>query len=171
MNLRRLSFSLTSGAAALLLAGLLLAGAFWHAALLLAGFALWAFAFWRKLAPAARAGFALIGAFSLAAFFTETGQPANFYLILVSILLSLAAYDLADLDARLSVIGEPATEQTERIRQHFIRLGLVLSAGLVLAVVGFNWKIALEFGPVVALGLLTALGLGFLARTLISMQD
>jgi hypothetical protein len=171
MSLRRLSFSLTALAAALLLAARLLAGATSPVIFLLAGFAFWAFSFWRKFAWAAWTGFALTGAFSLLAFLAVEGQPANFYLLLLSILLSLAGYDLADLESRLGAIGEPETEHASRIRQHYLRLGLVLAGGLLLAVVSFNWEISLSFGWVVGLALLGALGLGSLARALISRQD
>jgi len=170
MSLRRLSFSMTAIAAILLLAATLLAGHSWTAMLLVPGFALWAFSFWRKLSWAAWTGFALSGAFSLLAFLAVEGQPVNFYLLLLSVLLSLAGYDLADLESRLGIVGETEAEHAGRIRKHYTRLGLVLASGLLLAVVGFNWEISLSFGWVVGLTLLGALGLGYLARALISRQ-
>jgi hypothetical protein len=171
MTLRRLSFSLTAVAAVLLLAATLLAGAAWPVIFLLAGFAFWAFSFWRKFAWAGWTGFALIGIVSLSAFFSLDGRPANFYLLLFSVLLSLAGYDLADLETRLSVIGESKAEHAGRIRKHYTRLGLVLAGGFLLAVVSFNWEISLSFGWVVGLALLGALGLGSLARALLHRQD
>jgi hypothetical protein len=171
MSLRRLSFSLTTGAAILLLTAYLLVGFSWAAILLVAGFAFWAFSFWRKFAWAAWTGFALVGAFSLSAFFTLDGQPANFYLLLFSVLLSLAGYDLSNLESRLGLVGESEAEHAGRIRKHYTRLGLVLAGGFFLAVVSFNWEISLSFGWVVGLALLAALGLGSLARALISRQD
>jgi hypothetical protein len=170
MSLRRLSFSMTAIAAILLLAATLLAGFFWAAILLVAGFAFWAFSFWRKFTWAAWTGFALSGAVSLLAFLAVEGQPVNFYLLLLSVLLSLAGYDLADLESRLGIVGETEAEHAGRIRKHYTRLGLVLAGGLLLAVVGFNWEISLSFGWVVGLTLLGALGLGYLARALISRQ-
>lgn len=171
MSLRRLSFFLTTGAAILLLAAHLLAGFAWTAILFVAGFAFWAFSFWRKFAWAAWTVFALIGAFSLLAFFSLDGQPVNFYLLLSSVLLALAGYDLADLESRLGLVGESEAGHAERIRKHYTRLGLVLAGGFFLAVVSFNWEISLSFGWVVGLALLAALGLGSLARILISRQD
>jgi hypothetical protein len=172
MTLRRLSFSLTAGAAILLLAATLLSGGTaWPVILLLTGFTFWAFSFWRKSAWAAWTGFALVGAFSLSAFFSLDGQPVNFYLLLLSVLLSLAGYDLADLETRLGLLGESEAEHAGRIRKHYTRLGLVLAGGFLLAVIGFNWEISLSFGWVVGLALLGALGLGSLARALLHRQD
>lgn len=171
MTLRRLSFCLTAGAAILLLAATLLAGFAWTAVLFVAGFTFWTFSFWRKFAWAAWTGFALVGAFSLSAFFSLGEQAVNFYLLLLSVLFALVGYDLADLESRLGLAGEAESEHADRIRKHYTRLALVLAGGLLLAVVGFNWEISLSFGWAVGLALLGALGLGSLARALISRQD
>jgi hypothetical protein len=174
MNLRALSFTLTAAATVLLALGLALAGLLLHALALVLTAGLWAYWFYRQNTNSAALGFGMIGAFAILGGFAnlETGgAELNFYLLLVSVLLALAGYDLADLRNLLQKLDESEVNQTRRIRQHSLRLGLVLVVGLILSIVGFNWQIPLSFGWIISLAVLGALGLGLMVRFLLNQQE
>jgi hypothetical protein len=173
MSIRGLSFTLTVVATVLLALTLALAGLFLHALALALTAGLWAYWFHRRDEKSSALGFGMIGAFAILGGFASldgTGVQLNFYLLLLSALLSLAGYDLADLYNTLQKLGESEADQSRRIRQHFIRLGLVLFVGLILGILGFNWQISLSFGWIVILALLGVLGLGIMVRFLLEQQ-
>lgn len=85
------------------------------------------------------------------------------WLALASVLLALAAWDLARLDRRLQEALDPAT--AKRIeRRHLTRLGLALALGLALGGLALSVRVSLGFGPALALGLLGLIALGLAAR-------
>ncbi len=174
MKLRAQSFTLTAAAAVLLALALALAGLLLHALALILTAGLWAYWFYRQKTNSAALGFGMIGAFAILGGFANLGTGGaelNFYLLLVSGLLALAGYDLADLSSLLQKLGESEFNQTRRIRQHSLRLGLVLVFGLILGIVGFNWQISLSFGWIISLALLGALGLGLMVKFLLENQE
>ncbi|MFO7584122.1 MAG: hypothetical protein R6W69_05270 [Anaerolineales bacterium] len=174
MSIRALSFTLTAVAAVLLALALTLAGLFLHALALALTAGLWAYWFHRQNAKSAALGFGMIGAFAILGGFASidgTGVQLNFYLLLSSVLLVLAGYDLADLHSLLQKLGEHESEQSSRVRQHYIRLGLVLFVGLIMGILGFNWQLSLSFGWIVSLALFGTLGLGIMVRFLLNGQE
>ena len=175
MSIRALSFTLTAVATVLLALTLALAGLFLHALALALMAGLWAYWFHRQDAKSAALGFGMIGAFAIlggiASLETTGGGLINFYLLLLSVLLALAGYDLADLHNLLQKLEESEANQSHRIRQHYTRLGLVLFIGLILGILGFNWQISLSFGWIITLALLGTLGLGIMIRFLLNSQE
>ena len=174
MNLRALSFTLTAAASVLLALALALAGLLLHALALALTAGLWAYWFYRQNTNSTALGFGMIGAFAILSGFANLGTGGaelNFYLLLVSGLLALAGYDLADLSSLIQKLGESEFNQTRRIRRHSLRLGLVLVFGLILSIVGFNWQISLSFGWIISLALLGALGLGLMVKFLLENQE
>ena len=166
--IRRLAFLFSVSAAALLALALFLAGLPWPGLALLLFFAFWAYSFFQDAAWAAPAG--LIVTFSFAALGIFWGYQAsetgiNFLLLLVASLLALAGWDLADFSARLN--RSAPQDQTGPLQlRHLLRLGLVLLSGFLLAMLTLNWQLSLPFGWMVTLALLSALGLGFIIRSL-----
>jgi hypothetical protein len=174
MNLRAISFTLTAVATVLLALALALAGLLLHALALVLTAGLWAYWFYRQNTNFAALGFGMIGAFAILGGFASldgAGVQLNFYLLLSSVLLALGGYDLADLHSLLQKLGENESEQSSRVRQHYTRLRLVLFAGLILGILGFNWQLSLTFGWIVSLALLGTFGLGIMVRFLLNGQE
>jgi hypothetical protein len=171
MSIRALSFTLTVISTVLLALALALAGLLLHALGLALTAGLWAYWFHRRDEKSAVLGFGMIGAFAILGGFASidgAGVQLNFYLLLSSVLLALAGYDLADLHSLLQKLGENESGQSSRVHQHYIRLGLVLFVGLILGILGFNWQLSLSFGWIVSLALLGVLGLGIMVRFLLN---
>jgi hypothetical protein len=172
--MRAVAFILTLLAALLLALGLALSGLFvWNAALALL-LALWVFFFLRRASWAATLGFGLVCAFAVAGVFYRyqlSGAGMDFALLLPSVLLALAGYDLAELEARLKISGELDESYLSRLRRYYLRLGLLILLGAGLAVFGYAWKTPLSFVWMVTLSIFGALGLAGMARILLSRQD
>lgn len=156
-----------------LVMGLALGGLFVLAGALVLMAALWAFFFLRGDSWAAALGFGLVCAFALAGVLAQdplTGIGINFALLLIPVLLAVAGYDLAELQARLLVSGELDESYASRLRGYYVRLGLVVLAGAGLALLGYAWKISIPFVWMVAFAIFGALGLGLMARILLNRQ-
>jgi len=172
--MRAVAFILTLLAALLLALGLALSGlSAWTVALALL-FALWVFFSLRRTSWAATLGFGLVCAFAIAGVFYQyqiSGVGINFALLLPPVLLALAGYDLAELEARLKISGELDESYLSRLRRYYLRLGMLILFGAGLAVFGYTWKTPLSFVWMVTLSIFGALGLAGMARILLNRQD
>jgi hypothetical protein len=174
MKIRTLALFCMSLAALSLLLALLLSADYWLAGACVLSFSGWGYAFWRRLTWAAPLGLGLVGFFAILGVLLEQQDALaglNFYLLLLSVLLALAGYDLSDLDLRWRIAGLAESAQGERLRHHGIRLGLVLLAGFGLALLAYSWDISLQFGWLTILALLGVFGLGFMIYTLLNNQS
>jgi len=91
--------------------------------------------------------------------------------LLPPVLLALAGYDLAELEARLKISGELDESYLSRLRRYYLRLGMLILFGAGLAVFGYTWKTPLSFVWMVTLSIFGALGLAGMARILLNRQD
>jgi hypothetical protein len=83
--------------------------------------------------------------------------------MLLSVILSLCAWDLEGF-RRVIKGGWRAEAVPEMERRHLRRLGLVSSAGLLLAVIALLVRVRFAFGIALLVGLLAAWGLGQVVR-------
>lgn len=83
---------------------------------------------------------------------------ASRLIVLISLLATLSAWDLAAFSIRLSVSNNIADEE-RIIRTHLLRLVSVLILGLTLPLLAFGLQLDLKFWQVFLLGILLLAGL------------
>jgi uncharacterized membrane protein YoaK (UPF0700 family) len=83
---------------------------------------------------------------------------AEIWLSLTSAVLTLATWDLSDFFKRLGR-AEHVPRRKELVKQHLIRLGFALGAGLSLSLLSLNVQLTLSFGLVLAFGVLLLISL------------
>ncbi|PKN93456.1 MAG: hypothetical protein CVU44_08885 [Chloroflexi bacterium HGW-Chloroflexi-6] len=170
--IRILAFIFSLVSAALLVLAFVLADLLWPAVLLGLFFAYLTYSFLRLASWVNTAGFVAIFVFvgfGILGGYQSSDQTINFYLLLFSVLFSLAGWDLADFDARLRSSDSVDLPHSIRVR-HYVRLGLALLTGLILALLAYHWKLSLQFGWLTILALLGAIGLGFMIYMLLNNQ-
>jgi hypothetical protein len=159
---KSLSLIATILGAGLVTAAYLTAGLFWPAGVLILLIAFWIFAFVRRWKWIHTPGLYLVFGFAAAGFFLNLGSAFLF----LGAFLALAGWDLADFASRIHLAGPEADTKSLQNR-HFLRLGLVLAAGIGLVLVALNLHPRVPLGWAAMLAVLAAWGLGSLIHRLL----
>ncbi|MDX9954496.1 MAG: hypothetical protein RBT75_10390 [Anaerolineae bacterium] len=105
----------------------------------------------------------LIFALCIAGIAMAAGLDVGMGWLLVGITAALAAWDLEAFGARMAGVARIEHEHA-LVRDHLRRLGMVCSAGLLLATLASFVRIQLSFGVALVLASIAVLGLGYVLR-------